>query len=48
MIRDGADTVSAKRRMLLDAGIEVAQRLGEIPGMLRARGIHPHRKQVAL
>ncbi len=44
MIRDSSDTVSAKRRMLLDAGIEVAQRLSEIPAMLRARGIHPDRE----
>jgi succinyl-CoA synthetase alpha subunit len=46
MIRDAADTVSAKRRMLLDAGIEVAHRLSEIPSMLRARGIHPHLDEV--
>ena len=44
MIRDSSDTVSAKRRMLLDAGIEVAHRLSEIPAMLRARGIHPDRE----
>jgi succinyl-CoA synthetase alpha subunit len=39
MIQSDADSASAKRRMLEDAGVRVATLLDEIPALL-ARGSH--------
>jgi hypothetical protein len=41
MIQDPADAVSAKRRMLREAGADVVQRLSEIASTLARAGVHP-------
>lgn len=41
MISSDADTASAKRRMLADVGVTVAESLADIPGLLEKAGIKP-------